>query len=319
MLPDERLCAFVLPCSDSTESISVPMGVATPSIELAEQQDEDVSFPRVAEHEVSFSPVAEAVSGATIVKRRNGLYLAMTRPNCQDLTLTECLGVEGNSIGNTQFRRDEARCLATQEAFPGLRISTVSLHDGCPNKHLKANFGSRNFIEMLSDQFPETIASGGFDHAVLDWFWMPAGWSSGSHGGLFSRNICSISDVLTSDAKVHLPLNVSTFVHVAVNIDDINECYDIKFLSERHAMRETPLYAGTNRIPEHDMATTLDRADNQVKEYLGGMTKEKLAKCVPQTHADVVQDVFSELQNEVQNGLSEAVFLCLVRKAQTPV
>ena len=216
----------------------------------------------------------------------------MTSPEERLSSLNVVLSIDGDDIKNMQFRRDEARCLATEEIYGDLKIYTVSLHNGSKANHLNCNFASRTFVDELLAKFG---VHSKFEQICLDWFWSQDGWDNERWSyGFFERTIPSLSKVLVSSGAVYLPFKTSCFIPLIQHLEVIEAHYDVSYLSEHDARDEVMLVRGTELTPKKKFAELLEKPDDQM-DYCG-FTLTKLREKCPMTLSSTVLQNYKSIQ-----------------------
>jgi hypothetical protein len=179
--------------------------------------------------------------------------------------------------------RDLARCVATEEAG-NVDVYAVSKEIGCvykDDRHIHANFNSRNFVASLRKSFGEDVQ---FTQVILDYYWMPTGWLVTRWARtLFNRTLPDLvrHNLLVFPSKrqqqrrkpedlevgvVYLPFCAHCCKEVVGAIDVLSEYYQISFV-KKDELPGHSLWKGTMDIDANIMQGILGKRLDQEEIY----------------------------------------------------
>lgn len=174
-----------------------------------------------------------------------------------------------NSLITEIDGRDLARIMATKATF-GMDVFTISLENGCrydANFHLNADFNSRKFTKKLVDKFGQKLS---FNQIVLDYFWIPNGWTSSHwHSSFFSSTLPSFAadGLLRSGAAIFLPFCLTCYKEVAAAYENkLKHYYNVTFL-RKDQLHKISLWVGTQQISSDLMLNIFGKRIDQEEIY----------------------------------------------------
>lgn len=202
------------------------------------------------------------------------LFLCMTRMKLQDdLKVGDVLLPVGDVLfKNTQHQRDITRILsAVENSFDNVTVHTLLLQDGCSEKHINCDIIKCGMAQLVADKFCDVMEVGGFEQIVLDYYWLPSGWTDTRWTkSFFGVNLAEILMLLRNDSSVYLPFSLNCFIGVTMHWRQLREVYGVRAIVRCGKKGTNMLWAGTNIIPTSQMLSVLGKDNKyQEEEYLG--------------------------------------------------
>ena len=165
--------------------------------------------------------------------------------------------------------RDMARILGIEKMY-GMDVFTVSLEKSAEYRrghHLHADFNNRCFIEKVRRAFGKDIV---FDEIMLDYFWIPRGWSD-SHWRptFFAATLSGFVEagLLRSFGRIFLPFCLTCYREiVAVYEDVLKRHYRISFVPADE-LASSALWTGTQQVDGDLMQSVFGKSIEQEETY----------------------------------------------------
>ena len=182
--------------------------------------------------------------------------------------------------------RDLVRILEMKRMF-GMDVFTVSLEKSATYRrdcHLHADFNNRCFIGEVKNAFGEDIV---FDEIILDYFWIPRGWSD-THWRptFFAATLFRFAKtgLLGPSGRIFLPFCLTCYREmVAVYENVLKRHYRISFV-RKDEMASIALWTGTQQVDRTVMRTIFGKSLEQEETYCT-LSHADLRSCMEDSRA----------------------------------